>query len=45
MKNEKKDYKEPFTIAIIDLLDAYHYADVFDSFRYKIVGDNYHLYN
>src|SRR3989344_7492114 len=30
--------KSPFTIAIIDLIDAYHYADVFDEERYAWLG-------
>jgi len=30
--------KSPFTIAIIDLIDAYHYADVFDQERYAWLG-------
>ncbi len=36
----------PFTVMIIDLLDAYHYADFFeDEKRYCVVGDNFTKYN
>lgn len=30
--------KPPYKLAIIDLLDAYHYADVFDDERYAWFG-------
>jgi len=30
-----------YSVVIIDLLDAYPYADVFDENRYAIVGRNY----
>ncbi len=33
-----------YTVAIIDLLDAYHYADIFDDERYAIVGNNFASY-
>ncbi len=29
------------TVTIIDMFDAYHYADVFDAERYAVVGKNY----
>jgi len=35
---KKEKPKPPFTIAIIDLIDAYHYADVFDEERYAWLG-------
>src|SRR3989344_4269207 len=39
MKTEPKEQaKPPFKIAIIDLIDAYHYADFFDEERYAWVG-------
>lgn len=41
----EEEYKMPFTVAIIDLLDAYHYADIFDDERYAIVGKNFISYN
>lgn len=42
---EKKIHGEPpYTVVIIDLLDAYHYADVFDDERYAIVGKNFSSY-
>lgn len=37
----KENPKVPLTVAIIDLLDVDHYADVFDKERYAIVGNNY----
>lgn len=40
-KKEIKKIKPPFTVAIIDLLDAYHYADIFDDYRYAVVGKNF----
>lgn len=33
--------KAPYTVVIIDLLDAYVHADVFDNDRYAFVGKNY----
>lgn len=33
--------KPPYTVVIIDLFDAYAYADVFDAERYAFVGKNY----
>jgi|GEM_PF-3000120 len=33
--------KAPFTIVVMDLLDANHYADVFDDWRYKVIGENF----
>lgn len=33
--------KTPLTVAIIDMFDAYHYADVFDAERYAVIGKNY----
>jgi hypothetical protein len=39
MKTEPKEQaKPPFKVAIIDLIDAYHYADFFDDERYAWVG-------
>ena len=35
----------PFTVVVIDLLDAYHYADIFDDERYAIIGKNFINYN
>lgn len=35
---KKESVKQPFTIAIIDLIDAYHYADIFDGERYAWLG-------
>ena len=35
---KKEKAKSPFTIAIIDLIDAYHYADVFNKERYAWLG-------
>jgi len=35
---EKDSDETGFTIAIIDLIDAYHYADIFDEERYAWVG-------
>lgn len=35
---KKKQAVPPFVIAIIDLIDAYHYADVFDEERYAWLG-------
>ncbi|MFA5128015.1 MAG: hypothetical protein WC457_03385 [Patescibacteria group bacterium] len=40
MKNSEQ-MKSPFTIYVIDLLDAYHYADIFEDERYALIGDNY----
>ncbi len=40
-KNPIKEGKLPYTVAVIDLFDAYHYADVFDEERYAIIGKNY----
>lgn len=34
----KNEIKYPLTIAIIDMLDAYHYADIFDQERYAVIG-------
>jgi len=36
IKEEKT--KPPFVIAIIDLIDAYHYADICDEERYAWLG-------
>lgn len=33
-----------YIVAIIDLLDAYHYADIFDDERYAVVGRNFAYY-
>ncbi len=41
MKTKEKQFKLPYTIAIIDLMDAYHYADVFDDDRYKILASDF----
>src|SRR3989344_5045562 len=39
MKTEPKEQaKPPFKIAIIDMIDAYHYADVFEDERYVWLG-------
>ncbi|MGD0576732.1 MAG: hypothetical protein ABSA74_01520 [Candidatus Staskawiczbacteria bacterium] len=39
METIKKELATPpFVIAIIDLIDAYHYADVFDRERYAWLG-------
>lgn len=39
METAKKELAvSPFVIAIIDLIDAYHYADVFDEERYAWLG-------
>ena len=35
---KKEEAKPPFIIAIIDLIDAYHYADFFDEERYAWLG-------
>jgi len=35
---KKEQAAPPFVIAIIDLIDAYHYADVFDEQRYAWLG-------
>ena len=35
---KKEDAQSPFIIAMIDLIDAYHYADVFDDNRYAWIG-------
>ncbi len=37
--NEK--FKSPYSIAIIDLLDAYHYADVFEDDRFAVIARNF----
>lgn len=28
-------------VVVLDLFDAYHYADVFDDWRYKVITDNF----
>jgi phage gp29-like protein len=38
----REQAKPPYTIAIIDLLDAMHYADVFDDERYDVIPDITH---
>ncbi len=40
MKNTE-EIKMPLTVTIIDMFDAYHYADVFDAERYTVIGKNY----
>jgi len=35
---KKEEAKSPFRVAIIDLIDAYHYADFFDEERYNWLG-------
>lgn len=35
---KKKNTKQHYIIAIIDLIDAYHYADIFDEERYTWLG-------
>ncbi|MCX6720335.1 MAG: hypothetical protein NTW11_00830 [Candidatus Staskawiczbacteria bacterium] len=37
-KIEKEKAQSPFVLAIIDLIDVYHYADVFDQERYAWIG-------
>jgi len=37
-KIKKEEAKDPFTVAIIDLIDAYHYADAFSGDRYAWLG-------
>lgn len=34
-------YEGPYGVVIIDLTDAYHYADVYDEERYKLLGKNW----
>ena len=41
METEKENIKPPFTLAIIDLFDAYHYADVVDGWRYAWLTGGY----
>lgn len=36
-----KKLNSPYTVTIIDCLDAYHHADVFDDDKYAVVGKNY----
>ncbi len=36
-----KEHKAPYTLVILDLMDAYHYADVFDNERYKVLANDY----
>ena len=43
MENSKNK-KAPYTVVILDLLDAYHFADVFDENRYKILSNNFVSY-
>lgn len=40
MENSE-EIKMPLTVTVIDMFDAYHYADVFDAERYAIIGKNY----
>lgn len=39
-----EDIKLPLTVTVIDMFDAYHYADVFDEERYAVIGRNYTNY-
>lgn len=41
MKVKEKEFKPPFTVTIIDLMDAYHYADFFDDYRYKVLASDF----
>lgn len=40
-ENGDTKYEGFYSVAIIDLFDAYHYADVFDEERYAFIGRNY----
>src|SRR3989344_3265283 len=39
MTNEQ--FIPPFAVVVIDLMDAYFFADVFDEDRYKIIANDY----
>lgn len=38
METKTDNIKPPFVVAILDLIDTYHYADFFDKERYAFLG-------